>query len=133
LQNLVRDAIIIGIVVSLKLTPAEHRQANGFSWEPIREVLKLFAVCQVSETVNTGGVALTVFESMTGNIRRQRIQSEGGLECSGRTPDCPAARSARLLRLRSDLVKITSTIAPTMAPNIPLWIIISPMACPGRA
>jgi Na+/H+ antiporter NhaD/arsenite permease-like protein len=44
LQGLVRDAIIVGVaVVSLKLTPAEHREANGFSWEPIREVAKLFA------------------------------------------------------------------------------------------
>ncbi len=44
LQNLVRDAAIVIIaLVSLKLTPAEHREANGFSWGPIREVAKLFA------------------------------------------------------------------------------------------
>jgi len=44
LQGLVRDAIIVGVALfSLKLTPAEHREANGFSWEPIREVAKLFA------------------------------------------------------------------------------------------
>ena len=44
LQNLVRDAIIVVVaLVSLKLTPVEHREANGFSWEPIREVAKLFA------------------------------------------------------------------------------------------
>jgi Na+/H+ antiporter NhaD/arsenite permease-like protein len=43
-QNLVRDAIIVVVaLVSLKLTPSEHREANGFSWEPIREVAKLFA------------------------------------------------------------------------------------------
>jgi Na+/H+ antiporter NhaD/arsenite permease-like protein len=43
-QNLARDAIIVVVaLVSLKLTPAEHREANGFSWEPIREVAKLFA------------------------------------------------------------------------------------------
>jgi Na+/H+ antiporter NhaD/arsenite permease-like protein len=43
-QNLVRDAIIVAVAfVSLKLTPVEHREANGFSWEPIREVAKLFA------------------------------------------------------------------------------------------
>jgi len=43
-QNLVRDAVIVVVaLVSLKLTPAEHREANGFSWEPIREVAKLFA------------------------------------------------------------------------------------------
>jgi Na+/H+ antiporter NhaD/arsenite permease-like protein len=44
LQNLLRDAAIVAIAIaSLKLTPAEHREANGFSWEPIREVAKLFA------------------------------------------------------------------------------------------
>ena len=43
-QNIVRDAIIVVVaLISLKLTPVEHREANGFSWEPIREVAKLFA------------------------------------------------------------------------------------------
>ena len=43
-QNVVRDAIIVAVaLLSLKLTPAEHREENGFSWEPIREVAKLFA------------------------------------------------------------------------------------------
>jgi Na+/H+ antiporter NhaD/arsenite permease-like protein len=44
LQNLVRDAAFIVIAIaSLVLTPDEHRAANDFSWEPIREVAKLFA------------------------------------------------------------------------------------------
>ncbi len=44
LQNLVRDAIILGLaVVSLVVTPREFRRANGFSWGPILEVAKLFA------------------------------------------------------------------------------------------
>ena len=44
LQNLVRDAAFIVVaLVSLWLTPEEHRAANGFSWEPIREVAILFA------------------------------------------------------------------------------------------
>jgi Na+/H+ antiporter NhaD/arsenite permease-like protein len=44
LQNLVRDAVLILIaLLSLWLTPEEHREANGFSWEPIREVAILFA------------------------------------------------------------------------------------------
>jgi Na+/H+ antiporter NhaD/arsenite permease-like protein len=30
-------------LLSVWLTPEEHRAANGFSWEPIREVAKLFA------------------------------------------------------------------------------------------
>jgi Na+/H+ antiporter NhaD/arsenite permease-like protein len=44
LQNLVRDAGLLLIALfSLWLTPEEHRAANGFTWEPIREVAKLFA------------------------------------------------------------------------------------------
>jgi Na+/H+ antiporter NhaD/arsenite permease-like protein len=44
LQNLFRDAALIGIaLLSLWLTPNEHRAANGFTWEPIREVAILFA------------------------------------------------------------------------------------------
>jgi Na+/H+ antiporter NhaD/arsenite permease-like protein len=44
LQNLLRDAILVAIAVaSLRLTPVEHRAANGFSFMPIKEVGKLFA------------------------------------------------------------------------------------------
>lgn len=44
LQNLVRDAVLVLIaLLSLWLTPREHRAANGFTWEPIREVAILFA------------------------------------------------------------------------------------------
>src|SRR6516165_4800444 len=44
LQNLVRDIALLAIaVVSLVATPDEHRERNGFSWEPILEVAKLFA------------------------------------------------------------------------------------------
>jgi Na+/H+ antiporter NhaD/arsenite permease-like protein len=44
LQNAVRDAALIVIaMLSLWLTPDEHRESNGFSWEPIREVAILFA------------------------------------------------------------------------------------------
>jgi Na+/H+ antiporter NhaD/arsenite permease-like protein len=44
LQNLVRDALLLVIAgLSLWLTPGEHREANSFNWEPIREVAKLFA------------------------------------------------------------------------------------------
>jgi Na+/H+ antiporter NhaD/arsenite permease-like protein len=43
-QDLVRDAILIALAIaSLRLAPVEHRAANGFSWEPIREVAILFA------------------------------------------------------------------------------------------
>jgi Na+/H+ antiporter NhaD/arsenite permease-like protein len=43
LENLVRDGALLAIAIaSLVLTPDEHRDANGFSWEPIREVAVLF-------------------------------------------------------------------------------------------
>jgi Na+/H+ antiporter NhaD/arsenite permease-like protein len=51
LQNLARDgALILIALASLWLTPDEHRAANGFSWEPIREVAKLFAAIFVAIT-----------------------------------------------------------------------------------
>jgi Na+/H+ antiporter NhaD/arsenite permease-like protein len=44
LQNIVRDAVLLLIAgLSLWLTPDEHRKANGFTFEPIREVAILFA------------------------------------------------------------------------------------------
>jgi len=44
LQNLVRDGLLVLIALaSLWLTPDEHRAANDFTWEPIREVAILFA------------------------------------------------------------------------------------------
>lgn len=44
LPGLVRDGTLVLIaLLSLRLTPEEHREANDFTWEPIREVAKLFA------------------------------------------------------------------------------------------
>ncbi|MBP7064966.1 sodium:proton antiporter [Ferrovibrio sp.] len=44
LQNLARDAALLFITgLSLKLTEAETRSGNGFTWGPILEVAKLFA------------------------------------------------------------------------------------------
>ena len=44
LENVLRDgALIVIALVSLWVTPEEHRDVNGFSWEPIREVAYLFA------------------------------------------------------------------------------------------
>jgi Na+/H+ antiporter NhaD/arsenite permease-like protein len=44
LQNVARDAVLLMIAfLSLALTPNEHREANGFTWEPIAEVAILFA------------------------------------------------------------------------------------------
>ena len=42
--NLLRDAILLAAAgASLALTPRAYRTENGFEWEPIREVAKLFA------------------------------------------------------------------------------------------
>jgi Na+/H+ antiporter NhaD/arsenite permease-like protein len=44
LQNLLRDAALLAIAfASLRLTPDEHRAANAFTFEPMREVAILFA------------------------------------------------------------------------------------------
>jgi Na+/H+ antiporter NhaD/arsenite permease-like protein len=44
LQNVVRDgALVLIALLSLALTPNEHREANDFTWEPIVEVAILFA------------------------------------------------------------------------------------------
>jgi len=44
LQNVLRDgALVLIALLSLWLTREEHRAANGFTWEPIREVAILFA------------------------------------------------------------------------------------------
>ena len=49
LENILRDAALVLIALaSLWLTPNEHRAANGFTWEPIREVAKLFAAIFVT-------------------------------------------------------------------------------------
>ncbi len=44
LQNVVREAVMIGVTVSsMLLTNRASRAENGFDWEPIREVAYLFA------------------------------------------------------------------------------------------
>ncbi len=44
IQNIVREGVMIAVgLASLALSRAEHRKANAFDWEPIREVAKLFA------------------------------------------------------------------------------------------
>lgn len=43
LPSLVRDILLIMIIgISLKVTPKSARDGNGFSWEPMKEVAKLF-------------------------------------------------------------------------------------------
>jgi Na+/H+ antiporter NhaD/arsenite permease-like protein len=49
LQDVPRDVILVfAALVSIAASPAEHRAANGFTWEPIREVAKLFAAIFVA-------------------------------------------------------------------------------------
>ncbi|OAF08415.1 sodium:proton antiporter [Bradyrhizobium centrolobii] len=49
LEDVVRNIVLLAIAaLSVWLTPDEHRQANGFTWEPIREVAKLFAAIFVA-------------------------------------------------------------------------------------
>lgn len=44
LQDAVRDMALVAIAIaSLAFTQEEHRERNGFTWEPIWEVAKLFA------------------------------------------------------------------------------------------
>ncbi|WP_029350369.1 sodium:proton antiporter [Bosea sp. 117] len=44
LPSIARDVIMLGLAgISLAITPAFIRERNGFDWEPIREVAKLFA------------------------------------------------------------------------------------------
>jgi Na+/H+ antiporter NhaD/arsenite permease-like protein len=44
LQSLVRDVVLVLLaILSLVLTPNEHREANDYSWDPIQEVAILFA------------------------------------------------------------------------------------------
>src|SRR5206468_5258014 len=44
LQNALRDIVLLVIAfLSLVLTHDEHREANGFTWDPIVEVAILFA------------------------------------------------------------------------------------------
>jgi Na+/H+ antiporter NhaD/arsenite permease-like protein len=44
LQDVIRDIALAAITLaSLVLTPDEHHERNGFTWEPIAEVAKLFA------------------------------------------------------------------------------------------
>jgi Na+/H+ antiporter NhaD/arsenite permease-like protein len=44
IENVLRDLVMVAVaLVSLAVTPREDRAANDFSWDPIKEVAKLFA------------------------------------------------------------------------------------------
>ena len=100
LQNLMRDAIILAVAfASLKLTPSEHREANGFSWEPIREVAKLFAgifVCIIPmlAMLNAGPrgafawmLALTSYANPHGPALRVFLAQRNAFGLSRQRPD----------------------------------------------
>ena len=43
MQNIGRDVALVGLALaSLRWTPKALREENGFGWEPIREVAKIF-------------------------------------------------------------------------------------------
>ena len=49
IEGLARDLGLLGIAaLSVWLTPNEHREENGFTWEPIREVAIVFAAIFVA-------------------------------------------------------------------------------------
>jgi Na+/H+ antiporter NhaD/arsenite permease-like protein len=74
LQNLVRDALLIGVIaVSLRITPDSAHEGNGFSWGAIQEVAKLFAgifitIIPVIAMLRAGseGVFAPVIRAVTG-------------------------------------------------------------------
>lgn len=44
IENILRDLVMVAVTfVSLAVTPKADREANAFSWDPIKEVAKLFA------------------------------------------------------------------------------------------
>jgi Na+/H+ antiporter NhaD/arsenite permease-like protein len=73
-QNLLRDAILIGIAwVSIRTTKAETRDGNGFTWGPILEVAKLFIGIFITIIpviailrAGTGGALAPVVDLVTG-------------------------------------------------------------------
>src|ERR1700722_17605711 len=72
LQNIARDGVLFfAALLSLWLTPDEHREANGFSWEPIVEVAILFAgifVCAVPVLAMLDAGSDGAFASLVGAV-----------------------------------------------------------------
>jgi Na+/H+ antiporter NhaD/arsenite permease-like protein len=74
LQNLVRDGVMVAVgVVSMLVTKPEYRRANGFDWEPILEVAKLFAaifVCIIPVLAMLKAGSEGVFSPLVGLVTR---------------------------------------------------------------
>jgi Na+/H+ antiporter NhaD/arsenite permease-like protein len=75
LQNALRDVVLVMVALaSLRLTKDEHRAANGFTFEPIREVAILFAgifvaIIPVMAALNAGpkGIFAFLLQAVTAN------------------------------------------------------------------
>jgi Na+/H+ antiporter NhaD/arsenite permease-like protein len=74
LQNLAREAVLVAAaLVSLAVTPRALRAANGFEWEPIREVAILFAaifLCIIPVMAMLHGGADGPFAPLISALRR---------------------------------------------------------------
>jgi Na+/H+ antiporter NhaD/arsenite permease-like protein len=74
LQNLLREGVMIGVgLASLALTAREDRADNGFDWEPLREVAKLFAtifICIVPVMAMLQAGASGPFAPLVGLVAR---------------------------------------------------------------
>jgi Na+/H+ antiporter NhaD/arsenite permease-like protein len=88
LQDLARDAVLVAVaLVSLWLTPGEHRQANGFSFEPIVEVAILFAgifVCAAPVLAMLATGRGGAFAGLLAAVSRIRWLISGCPECCRR-------------------------------------------------
>src|SRR5262249_291314 len=82
LQNVVRDSVLLLIaLLSLALTPNEHREANGFTWQRMVEVAILFAgiftciipVLAVLEAGKEGAFSWLLAAVSTGHGQPQNI------------------------------------------------------------
>ncbi len=74
LQNLLREVVMVGVgLASLALTKKADRRANGFSWEPLAEVAKLFAaifVCIIPVMAMLQAGAAGPFSAVVGLVTR---------------------------------------------------------------
>ena len=74
IQNLLREAVMVGVgLASLALTKKADRAANGFDWEPLLEVAKLFAaifVCIIPVMAMLQAGASGPFAPLVGLVTR---------------------------------------------------------------
>jgi Na+/H+ antiporter NhaD/arsenite permease-like protein len=124
LQGIVRDIVLMCIAVaSLALTREEHRERNGFTWEPILEVAKLFAgificIIPVLATLRAGsaGPFAWLLALMTGGAGDPRNLAYFWLTgiLSGFLDNAPTYLVFFELA-GGDAVRLTGELAPTLA------------------